>query len=296
MRAKHAATVSVSAAEQISLLPHPSVEVNFFTIFNLLFLYSFGRDCEQELGRRRYFAFIALLVAIQIGLDSVSTSYTDLVALQAGKADLLITAHGGHLFKPEPFDPAVVRSKLAKHPEVRGLAPRWVGIVQIQSNRGSQDALLIGVDPKAEHEFDLWGLKPEPKLSGKACAVSHALAQRLKAKLGGQLSVSSSDYANGTALEVETIVDRQLILPQEVREFIVVNDATARAILGEPDRVHVLAGTFKEPGSYYDSRDLHASVLRLKRAGESIAAELTRYLRDRERNGDDEPPRQPPAA
>ncbi len=38
-------------------------QVNFFTIFTLLFLYSFGRDCEQEMGRRRYFAFLGLLVA-----------------------------------------------------------------------------------------------------------------------------------------------------------------------------------------------------------------------------------------
>ena len=37
-------------------------QVNFFTIFNLLFLYSFGRDCEKEMGRSRYFAFLGLLV------------------------------------------------------------------------------------------------------------------------------------------------------------------------------------------------------------------------------------------
>jgi putative ABC transport system permease protein len=236
---------------------------------------NFGRRrLRTTAGALGIFLTIALLVAIQIGLDSVSTSYTDLVALQAGKADLLITAQGGHLFRPEPFDPAVVRSKLAKNPEVRGLAPRWVGIVQIYSGVGSQDALLIGVDPKAEHEFDLWGLRPEPKLGGKACAISQALAKRLNAKPGSRLSVSSPVYGSETALELETIVDRQLILPQEVREFIVVNDATARAILGETDRVHLLAGTFKEPASYYDSRDLHTSVLRLKRAGESIAADL----------------------
>ncbi|MHB8520803.1 MAG: ABC transporter permease [Limisphaerales bacterium] len=237
----------------------------------------------RNLGRRRLrtaagalgiFLTIALLVAIQIGLDSVSTSYTDLVALQAGKADLLITAQGGHLFKPEPFDPAVVRSKLAKHPEVRGLAPRWAGIVQIQSGLGSHDAMLIGVDPKAEREFDLWGLHPEPKLGGQSCAISQALAKRLDVKPGSRLSVVSPVYGNETALELETIVDRQLILPQEVREFIVVNDAAVRAILGETDRVHLLAGTVKEPASYYDGRDLHASVLRLKRAGESIAADL----------------------
>ena len=232
------------------------------------------RRLRTTAGALGIFLTIALLVAIQIGLESVSTSYTDLVALQAGKADILITPKGGHLFNPEPFAPAIVRSKLAQNPEVRGLAPRWVGVVQIQSDLGSQDALLIGVDPKAEHEFDLWGLRPEPKLAGNACAVSQALAKRLSATPGSRLSVASPVYGSDTALELETIVDRQLILPQEVREFIVVNDATARTILGETDRVHFLAGTFKEPASYYDSRDLHASVLRLKRAGESIAANL----------------------
>lgn len=37
-------------------------QVNFFTIFGLMFLYSFGRDCEQEMGRGRYSVFFGLLV------------------------------------------------------------------------------------------------------------------------------------------------------------------------------------------------------------------------------------------
>jgi membrane associated rhomboid family serine protease len=37
-------------------------QINFFTIFNLLFLYSFGRNCEQEMGRSRYLAFLGLLI------------------------------------------------------------------------------------------------------------------------------------------------------------------------------------------------------------------------------------------
>ena len=37
-------------------------QVNFFTIFNLLFLYSFGRNCEQEMGRGRYIVFLGLLI------------------------------------------------------------------------------------------------------------------------------------------------------------------------------------------------------------------------------------------
>lgn len=46
-------------------------QVDFFTIFNLLFLYSFGRDCEQEMGRRRYFAFLGLLVATPVALATL---------------------------------------------------------------------------------------------------------------------------------------------------------------------------------------------------------------------------------
>ncbi len=38
-------------------------EADFFTLFSLLFIFSFGRDCERELGRRRYFGFLAVLIA-----------------------------------------------------------------------------------------------------------------------------------------------------------------------------------------------------------------------------------------
>jgi membrane associated rhomboid family serine protease len=37
-------------------------QVSFFTLFNLMFLYTFGRDCEKEMGRGRYLAFLGLLV------------------------------------------------------------------------------------------------------------------------------------------------------------------------------------------------------------------------------------------
>lgn len=46
-------------------------QVDFFTIFNLLFLYSFGRDCEQEMGRRRYFAFLGFLVATPVAIATL---------------------------------------------------------------------------------------------------------------------------------------------------------------------------------------------------------------------------------
>ena len=46
-------------------------QVNFFTIFSLLFLYSFGRNCEQELGRARYFGFLALLIATPVAIATL---------------------------------------------------------------------------------------------------------------------------------------------------------------------------------------------------------------------------------
>ena len=73
---------------------------------------------------------------------------------------------------------------------------------------------------------------------------------------------------------METLLARQLVLPQEVRDYVVVNEGDARTLLSEMERVHSLAGAFHNPRSYYDARDLHASVLRLKDAGEAIAADL----------------------
>jgi membrane associated rhomboid family serine protease len=46
-------------------------QINFFTLFGLLFLYSFGRDCEQELGRRRYLVFLTVLVATPVVFGSL---------------------------------------------------------------------------------------------------------------------------------------------------------------------------------------------------------------------------------
>jgi putative ABC transport system permease protein len=232
------------------------------------------RRLRTVAGAAGIFLTLALLTAIRVGLDSVSTSYTDLVALQAGKADLVITARGGHLLRPEAFDPDLVRARLEKNAAIRGLAPRWAGLVQLRSDTGTYDAFLIGVDPRAERDLDLWGLHPTPLLEGRSCALSQALAKRLMAGAGAGITARAGSYGEEANLKVEAVFDRQLILPQEIREFLVVNEATARMILAEPQRVHQLAGTFQQPAAYYDSRDLHASVLRLKQAGEAIAAEL----------------------
>ena len=232
------------------------------------------RRTRTVLGALGIFLTLALLTAIQIGLDSVSISYLDLVALQAGKADLVIAKPGGDPLNPLPFDPAAVRSRLEQNPHLRGLSPRWFGLVQVQVQGEQHYAVLIGLDPQRERELDLSGLVPEPTLQGEVCAISKALADRLKVKPDSKLSVHSLSTGAAVDLRLESVLQRQLLLPQQFRDYIVVNQAAAQALLGEPERVHALAGAFRNPHSYYDARDLHSSVLRLKNAGAAIAADL----------------------
>jgi putative ABC transport system permease protein len=237
----------------------------------------------RNLARRRLrtlagvlgiFLTLALLTAIQIGLDSVSTSYTDLVALQAGKADLLISARDGHWFNPKPFEPAAAEARLRARPEILGVAPRLTGLVSIRAPGGDHYALMIGVDSEAEKRLDLWGVTPEPSLQGPACALSETLAKRLGVQPGDKVSAMDPSLGTETLLTVSSLIERQLMLPQEVREFLVVNMAAARVVLALPTQVHQLAGAFRNPASYYDSRDLRTSVLRLKDAGSGAASAL----------------------
>lgn len=241
------------------------------------------RYVMRNLGRRRtrtilggagIFLTIALLTAIQIGLDSVSTSYTGLVALQAGKADVVISTADASLLSPEPFLPAEVMKKLAGNPHLRGLAPRLMGVARVRAGGNDHYAFLVGIDPELEKQLDISGLSPEPFLSDKTCALSQSLARKLSANQGDDVTVSTEAFGGERTWRAETLIERQLILPQEVQDFVVVNEAAARELLGEPERVHFLAGAFHNRASYYDARDLHTSVLRLKDAGEALAADL----------------------
>lgn len=217
---------------------------------------------------------LALLTAIQVGLDSVSISYLDLVSLQAGKADLVITRTGGDPFNPRSFSPSVVSARLSESPKLLGLAPRWFGIVQVQFRGQEHHAVLIGVNPQRERELGISGLSPEPVLEGEACALSASLATRLKMAPGSRFAVRSASTYGEAQVRLETVLERQLVLPPQIRDYVVVNEATARQILGESEQIHALAGAFREPHSFYDARDLHASVLKLKEAGAAIASQI----------------------
>ncbi len=237
----------------------------------------------RNLGRRRtrtavgalgLFLTIGLLTAIQIGLDSVSVSYIDLVALQAGKADIIISRPGGDVLNAQSFDPAEVRSRIERNPHLRGLSPRLIAVVQAGAPGEEHYAVMIGIEPRREHELDISGVLPEPSLTGRKCALSKPLAEKLKAKPGAKLSIRSTGTFAELELSVETTLERQLMLPQQIRDYIIVNLADARELLGEAVCVHLLAGAFRDPRSYYDARDLHRSVLKLKDAGAAIAADL----------------------
>ena len=240
-----------------------------YVIRNLL-----RRRTRTVIGALGIFLTIALLTAIQIGLDSVSVSYIDLVALQAGKADILIGKPGGEPLNPQSFAPTNVQARFAGHAFLRGLSPRWLGVVQVQYRGEEHYAMLIGVDPQRERELEISGLVPEPKLAEGACAVSKSLAEKLKAKSGSRLTVRSPSAFTEADLRMEEVLERQLLVPQQVKDFIVVNPAAAQQVLAESGRVHVLAGAFRNARVYYDARDLHGSVLKLKSAGAAIAAEL----------------------
>ena len=237
----------------------------------------------RNLGRRRtrtllgilgIFLTLSFLTAIQIGLESVSSSYTDLAALQAGKADLVITGEGGNLLRPEPFSDAEVRKRLEGNPYLLGLAPRLTGIVQAVSGTAESYAILVGVDPVREKALDISGLLPEPPLLEGTCAISRTLAKRLNVRKGAEVNFRSAKSGGELALRVETILERQMLLPAEVKDYIVVNESAARTLLDEGVLVHALAGALRNPAQYYDARDLSASVRQLKQAGEAIAADL----------------------
>lgn len=237
----------------------------------------------RNLGRRRtrtllglagVFLTLAFLSAIQVGLDSVAGSYTDLAALQAGRADLIITAEGGSPLRPEPFPETDVRERLAANPRLRGVSPRLNGIVQAGFGPTEHFAILIGLNPTRERELDLSGLIPNPVLLDDTCAISRSLARKLAVRAGSELAVRSSITGETLTLRLETILDRQMLLPQEVKDYLVVNETTARSLLNEAVLVHAFAGALANPERYYDARDLSASVRQLKGAGAGIAADL----------------------
>jgi putative ABC transport system permease protein len=211
------------------------------------------------------FCTLALLTAVHVGLESVAVSYVDLVSLQAGKADLVIQKEGSHWFRPEAFEEAEVVARAAKNPHVAGLAPRLMGVQMLLGGEGPRYAVVVGIDPAREKELGIDGFDPWPELGPGKCALSESLGHAFK---GQKVTLGFESF------EPSTTITRQLVFPQHIKDFVVLDLATARRALNEPTGVHLLAGAFRNPKSYYDARDLRKSVLAIKDAGEAVAEDL----------------------
>jgi putative ABC transport system permease protein len=223
------------------------------------------RKTRAAMGVLGVFCTLALLTAVHVGLESVAVSYVDLVSLQAGKADLLVRRSGTDWFRPESFTESEVLTKIGSHPLLRGLSPRLAGVVPVTDGGEVRFALAVGIDPARERELGIDGFTPWPALGPDSCALSESLAGRIKADT---VTVGS------TELRRSGTIKSQLVFPQHIRDYVVMDLAAARRALDVPKGVHALAGAFRDPKSFYDARDLRRSVQAIKDAGEGIAEKL----------------------
>lgn len=223
------------------------------------------RKTRAAMGILGVFCTLALLTSVHVGLESVAVSYVDLVSLHAGKADIVIRPEGSDWFRGEPFDPAPVQQKTASNRHLRGLSPRLMGVRPVGAAPDLKFAVIVGIDPARELELGIDGFSPWPTLAPGSCALSESLAKQLP---GDSVEIGETNVKKAGTIQ------RQLVFPQHLKDFVVMDLETARQALAEPRGVHVLAGAFRDPKTYYDARDLRKSVLALKGAGEAIAEDL----------------------
>ncbi len=223
------------------------------------------RKTRTAMGILGVFCTLGLLTAVHVGLESVAVSFVDLVSLQAGKADLTIRLENSEWWRPESFDPAVVEQKVGKDARIRGFSPRLYGVRPVSAGSEMRFALVIGIDPARERELGIDGFTPPPELGKGVAALSETMAKALG---GDSFTIGNATLRKGVTIQ------RQLVFPQHLRDFVVLDLETAREALVEPRGVHVLAGALRDPKSYYDARDLRKSVLALKNTGEAVAESL----------------------
>jgi ABC-type antimicrobial peptide transport system permease subunit len=223
------------------------------------------RKTRAAMGILGVFCTLALLTSVHVGLESVAVSYVDLVSLHAGKADIVIRKEGSEWFRPDAFDRADVEKRTAANSHLLGLSPRLMAVRPVGTPSDSRFAVVVGIDPAREKELGIDGFTPWPTLKKGTCALSESLAKQLT---GDSIEIGDMTLKRGPTIE------RQLVFPQHLKDFVVLDLETAREVLSEPSGVHFLAGAFRDPKSYYDARDLRRSVLSLKSAGEAIAQDL----------------------
>lgn len=223
------------------------------------------RKTRAAMGILGVFCTLALLTSVHVGLESVAVSYVDLVSLHAGKADIVIRKEGSEWFRPDSFDRTDAEKRTMPNSHLLGLSPRLMAVRPVGSPTDSRFAVVVGIDPTREKELGIDGFTPWPALAKGTCALSESLAKQLT---GDTIEIGDS------TLKRSSVIERQLVFPQHLKDFVVLDLETAREVLSEPTGVHSLAGAFRDPKSYYDARDLRRSVLALKSAGEAIAQDL----------------------
>src|SRR5687767_3177784 len=183
------------------------------------------RKTRAAMGILGVFCTLALLTAVHVGLESVAVSYVDLVSLHAGKADLVIRAEGSDWFRAESFDAAQVEQRTASNPHLRGLSPRLMAVRPIGSPPDLRFAVVVGIDPAREQELGIDGFTPWPALAPGTCALSESLAKQLS---GDSIEIGDVTVKKGPTIE------RQLVFPQHLKDFVVLDLETARKALSEP--------------------------------------------------------------
>lgn len=232
------------------------------------------RKLRTAMGVLGVFCTLALLTAIQIGLDAISLSYIDLVSLAAGKADVVVKGEEGEWLESAPIDPRPVLEKLDADLRLRGFAPRVLGLARVGGGAEAY-AVVVGLDLARERALGMDSLAPWPVLRPGECAFSEDLARRMGA--GGKVAMDDiRGRGHGDFTPVRETIASQMLLPQMIKDYVVVDLAAAQALFGTGSRVHQLVASLREPRRFYDARDLHGSVQRLKDAGEEMAAALGR--------------------
>lgn len=233
------------------------------------------RRLRSSLGGLGIFCALALLTAVQAGLDSLSLSYLQLIELQTGKADVLITRARPEPFTMEAFDTSEVPAALTNSPELTPFSPRVQGLAVLQHRTGEHYAILVGADFSREAQLGFPTVPNSAPPGAKECLLSESLAGKLNIKKGSKIWVRAANNYSDVELQVADISKRQFLLPQEYKDYILVNLAAGQEVLGAPGQAHILAAAFKERRSIYDARNLHESVLRLKKLGSGLAIEAT---------------------
>lgn len=230
------------------------------------------RPARALLGAVGIMGALALLTAIQVGLDSLSISYIELLESQTGKADVVITRSGSELLSLDSFNLSELPPGLANSNLLTQFSGRVQGIAVVRCDGVENYAVLAGVDFPRESAMGFPSLPSEDSIPPKGqCVLSEGLAARLNVEPGGKVQVRAINNYADMDLTVADVVGRQFLLPQQFKNFILVDLSTGQELLGEPGRVHLAAAAFRDRRLIYDARNLHQSVLRLKGTGGEMA-------------------------